>query len=70
MAADSHAKQLKTPEQVRAEIERTRADLALQVTALRQEMDRATDWRGWVREHPIAFVTGAFVLGFILADRS
>ncbi len=70
MAADSNAKQLKTPEQVRAEIERTRADLALQVTALRQEMDRATDWRGWVREHPIGFVAGAFVLGFILADRS
>jgi hypothetical protein len=70
MAADSNAKQLKTPEQVRAEIERTRADLAVQVSALRQEMDRATDWRGWVREHPIGFVTGAFVLGFILADRS
>jgi hypothetical protein len=70
MAADSNAKQLKTPEQVRAEIERTRADLALQVTALRQEMDRATDWRGWVREHPLGFVAGAFVLGFILADRS
>jgi hypothetical protein len=70
MAADSNAKQLKTPEQVRAEIERTRADLAVQVSALRQEMDRATDWRGWVREHPIGFVAGAFVLGFILADRS
>lgn len=70
MAADSNARQLKTPEQVRAEIERTRADLALQVSALRQEVDRATDWRGWVREHPIAFVAGAFVLGFILADRS
>ena len=70
MAADSNAKLLKTPEQVRAEIERTRADLALQVTALRQEMDRATDWRGWVREHPLGFVAGAFVLGFILADRN
>jgi hypothetical protein len=70
MAADSNAQLLKTPEQVRAEIERTRADLALQVTALRQEMDRATDWRGWVREHPLGFVAGAFVLGFILADRS
>ena len=70
MAAESNAKLQRTPEQVRAEIERTRADLALQVSALRQEMDRATDWRGWVREHPVGFVAGAFLLGFILADRS
>ena len=70
MAADPNVKLERTPEQVRAEIERTRADLALQVSALRQEMDRATDWRGWVREHPIGFVAGAFVLGFLLADRS
>jgi hypothetical protein len=59
----------RTPEAVRAEIERTRAELATSVSALRHEVAQATDWRLWVQKRPLLCVGAAFMLGFLLAQR-
>lgn len=61
--------QPRTPAALRAEIERTRAELATSVSALRQEVGRATDWRAWVQERPLLCVGAAFMVGFLLAQR-
>ncbi|MCY1015161.1 DUF3618 domain-containing protein [Pyxidicoccus sp. MSG2] len=54
---------------LRAEIERTRAELATSVSALREEVAVAADWRQWVRRHPHACIGAAFVVGFWLGSR-
>ncbi|SEM00259.1 Protein of unknown function [Stigmatella aurantiaca] len=59
----------RSPEALRAEIERTRAELSTSVTALREEVAAAVDWREWVRTHPMAAVGAAFTLGFLLGQR-
>lgn len=59
----------KTPAEVRAEIERARADIATSVTALRQEMAVRADWREWVRREPLLCVGGALVFGMVLGHR-
>lgn len=63
------AQRTRSAEEVRADIARARDELAQAATQLRQEVAEKTDWRGWVRKHPAAFVTGAFVVGFWLGYR-
>lgn len=58
----------RTSAALRAEIERTRAELATSVSALREEVAVATDWRGWVRRHPYTCVGAAFFVGFVLGS--
>jgi hypothetical protein len=55
-----------------AEIQRLEAEIAAKrerVVAsfgeLRRRMEVATDWRGWVRAHPVAWIAGAMAVGFI-----
>ncbi|MBZ4415608.1 DUF3618 domain-containing protein [Myxococcus sp. RHSTA-1-4] len=55
--------------ELRAEIERTRAELATSVSALREEVAEAADWRQWVRRHPYACIGGAFIVGYWLGSR-
>lgn len=59
----------RTPAALRAEIERTRAELATSVTALREQVAHATDWREWVRQRPLLAVGAAFMIGFWLGQR-
>ncbi len=59
----------RSPAALRAEIERTRAELATSVTALREEVAHVTDWRGWVGKRPFVCVGAAFMVGFLLAHR-
>ncbi len=59
----------RSPQQIRAEIERARQQLASSVIALRDEVTARADWRGYVRKNPVPFIAGAFALGFFLAYR-
>jgi hypothetical protein len=67
MAADGL--KVRRPEQVRAEIQRARDQIALSAQQLRQEMARRADWREWVRQRPLPFIVGAFALGVWLGSR-
>jgi hypothetical protein len=55
------------PEEIRASIESNRMELAVALTQLRDEVDRATDWRGQLREHREQMMIGAGVAGFVIA---
>ncbi|MFE8597201.1 DUF3618 domain-containing protein [Archangium violaceum] len=69
MAADGKARAVpQTSEQIRAEIERTRAELALSVGELRHEVARRTDWRQWVLDRPYTCVGAAFFIGFLIGN--
>ncbi|WP_257455929.1 DUF3618 domain-containing protein [Archangium lipolyticum] len=69
MAADGKVRvSPQTPEQIRAEIARTRAELALSVSELREEVARRADWREWVRQRPLACVGAAFFIGFLIGN--
>jgi hypothetical protein len=57
------------PAALRAEIERTRAELATSVSALREEVATATDWRAWVSKRPLVCVGAAFLVGYWLGSR-
>jgi hypothetical protein len=59
----------RTPEEVRASIERTRAELAASVLELRREVEVTIDWRNWVRKNPGPFLMGAFLFGLMLGAR-
>lgn len=56
-----------------AEIQRLEADIATKrervvasIGELRRRVEVVTDWRGWVRAHPAAWVAGAVAVGFAL----
>jgi ElaB/YqjD/DUF883 family membrane-anchored ribosome-binding protein len=69
MAADGKARVAqKSSAELRAEIERTRAELAQSVTVLREEVAWRTDWRQWVHRHPMACVGAAFFVGFLIGN--
>jgi ElaB/YqjD/DUF883 family membrane-anchored ribosome-binding protein len=69
MAADGKARVAqKSSAELRAEIERTRAELAQSVTVLREEVAWRTDWRQWVYRHPMACVGAAFFVGFLIGN--
>jgi hypothetical protein len=59
----------RNPAALRAEIERTRAELATSVTALREEVASVTDWRAWVGKRPLLCVGTAFLIGYWLGSR-
>ena len=58
-----------------AEIDRLEAEIALKrerVVAsfgeLRRQVEVATDWRAWVRAHPVAWIAGATAFGFVMGN--
>lgn len=59
----------RSPAALRAEIERTRAELATSVTELREQVSLAADWREWVRKRPLLTLGAAFMIGFMLGQR-
>jgi ElaB/YqjD/DUF883 family membrane-anchored ribosome-binding protein len=70
MAAETKVEQgPRSAEEVRAEIERTRAQIQSSVLALRQEVRRVSDWRQWVRQRPGLCLGAAFAVGFFLGSR-
>ncbi len=69
MAAENKARSTpRTPEEIRAEIARTRAELSHSVSALREEVAWRTDWREWVRRRPLTCVGAAFFIGFVIGS--
>lgn len=58
----------RSPEEIRAEIARTRAELTQSVSALREEVAWRTDWREWVQRRPLACVGAAFFIGFLIGN--
>ena len=56
----------RTPEEIRASIEDNRTQLALSVDRLRGEIDRVTDWRGFISRHRTQVLAGAAVTGFVV----
>jgi hypothetical protein len=52
-----------------ADIHRTRAKVALSVTALQRELTRSLDWRQWVGRKPVLAVGLAFGIGLLLGRR-
>jgi len=56
----------RTPEEIRASIERNRAELATSVGALRGDIERLTDWRGFIARHRRQILIGAAVTGFVI----
>lgn len=69
MAPDSKARAAPpSSEQLRADIERTRAELRLSVSELREEVAWRTDWRAWVLRRPLTCVGAAFFIGFLIGN--
>lgn len=60
---------MRTPDEIRSDIERTRADIARNVGSLRENIDDATDWHRWVERRPLEFVAAAFLLGIFAGYR-
>ena len=56
----------RTPDEIRASIEDNRAQLAVAAGQLRGEIERVTDWRGFISRHRTQVLTGAAVAGFVL----
>ncbi len=52
-----------------SDVERARERVTSSILALRDEVVRKTDWRGWVRRQPVPFVGAAVALGFWLGYR-
>jgi ElaB/YqjD/DUF883 family membrane-anchored ribosome-binding protein len=69
VAADGEIKPLRTQEEVRAEIERARAQIQSSVVALKHEVSLAADWREWVRRRPGLCLGAAFAIGLYLGYR-
>ncbi len=69
MTSDFEHKTRRDPEKIRAEIERTREQIASSAEALRREVAVRIDWRGWVSRRPALCLVGAFAVGFVIARR-
>lgn len=59
----------RSAERIRADLERARAELATSVQALKAEVARTVDLRGYYRRHPGAFLLTAFTVGLIVGSR-
>lgn len=70
MAASGPVKREQDPNEVRAEIEKAREQIQSSVVALRYEVATATNWRQWVRRHPMLCLGAAFALGVYVGARS
>jgi hypothetical protein len=58
--------EIRSPEEIRESIEANRAELGLAVERLRNEVTKATDWRGHFERHKKEVLIGAAVTGFVL----
>lgn len=58
--------QQRTPEEIRASIEKNRQELAQSLEKLRSEVAEVTDWRKQLQEHQREVLIGAAVAGFVL----
>jgi ElaB/YqjD/DUF883 family membrane-anchored ribosome-binding protein len=69
--AEAQPKADRDPAVARAEadLEEARERVAESMMALRQEVARRTDWRGWVVRQPAVVLGAAFVLGLFLGTR-
>ncbi|MDQ6731577.1 MAG: DUF3618 domain-containing protein [Actinomycetota bacterium] len=56
----------RSPEEIRASIERNRQELGTAVATLRVEVVKLTDWRGQLRLYESQVLIGAGVAGFVL----
>jgi hypothetical protein len=56
----------RSPEEIRASIERNRHELGHSLEKLRQEVTTLTDWRGQIRLHQREVMIGAAVAGFVV----
>jgi hypothetical protein len=54
----------RSPEQIRADIQRQREELGRSVEALRGKVAELTDWRAQAQKHRRELAIGAAVLGF------
>ena len=61
MADDKLAKRAPTAEELRAELQLNRRELQRSAEAVK---DQLTDWRTYLRRYHLAFVAGAFALGY------
>jgi hypothetical protein len=59
----------RSPAEIRSSIEANRAQLAVSVARLRNEVERVTDWRGQVRRHQNELVVGAAAVGLLIGVR-
>jgi hypothetical protein len=68
---DGHPGVVRDPAVARAEAElaEAREHVAESMLALRDEVARRTDWRGWIRRHPALLLGGALALGLLLGTR-
>jgi hypothetical protein len=68
---DGHGRVVRDPAvaQAEAELAESRAEVAESMMALRDEVARRTDWRGWIRRRPGLAVGAAFVVGLLLGTR-
>ena len=55
--------------QAEADLEQARERVASSISALRDEVARQADWRGWLARHPLISVGGALAFGFWLGAR-
>ena len=56
----------RSPEEIRASIERNREELGESLVKLRHEVTRITDWRSQLRAHRAQLIVVAAVGGFVL----
>jgi hypothetical protein len=58
--------QQRSPQEIRASIERNRKELGQAVERLRGDVERATDWRAHIVRHQKQVLVGAAVAGFLI----
>ena len=56
----------RSPQEIRASIERNRSELTRSVEDLRFRVKVLTDWRRQINEHRTQVIVGAAVLGFVV----
>jgi hypothetical protein len=56
----------RSPEEIRASIEHNRAELAVSLGRLRNEVAEVADWRKQLRAHQSQLLVGAAVAGFVV----
>jgi dienelactone hydrolase len=56
----------RTSEQIRADMDRQRRELADSVDHLRERVTEITDWRSQIKKHRRAIVIGAVATGFVV----
>lgn len=60
----------RSPAEIRSSMEANRAELAVSMERLHNEVTRLTDWRGHVARHQRELMIGAAVVGLALGLRS